>query len=141
MTLKFSTEETVRIMKQVRVTMAVNDGMSVDRAFAIAESVVSREWNPGREPGTYVTDSGEVRPIRAPHRRQPESQTIKRLVPVSIESLDDVEVSEVEVQELLTPTPTPVAGEETPEEVDEETELFENAADIAAGEDTDGDGE
>jgi hypothetical protein len=108
MTLKFNTEETVRIMKHVRVGTTIRDGLTVDRAFEIAQLVVSREWNPGREPGTYVTDSGEVRAIRAPHRRQPESQ---------------------------------VAGEDTPEEIDEETEPFENAADIAAGEVSDGDGE
>ena len=141
MTLKFNTEETVRIMKHVRVGTTIRDGLTVDRAFEIAQLVVSREWNPGREPGTYVTDSGEVRAIRAPHRRQPESQSIKRLVPVSIESLDDVETEASEVEELLPPIPTPVAGEDTPEEIVEETEPFENAADIAAGEVSDGDGE
>jgi hypothetical protein len=145
MTLKFTTEETVRIMKHVRVAATVRDGMTVDRAFELAQLVVSREWNPGREPGTYVTDSGEVRAIRAPRRRQPEPQSIKRLVPVSIESLDDGDV-EAGVEELLPPTPTPVAGEEGPEEIDDETDEetapFENAADAAAEDGgSDGDGE
>ena len=141
MTLKFSTEETVRSMKHVRVLADLRDGLTVDRAFELAQSVVSREWNPGREPGTYVNDLNEVRPIRAPRRGQSESQSIKRLVPVSIESLDDVETEASEVEELLPPIPTPVTGEDTPEEIDEEVEPFENAADIAAGEVSDGDGE
>lgn len=142
--MTFTRAEAVTLMKHVCVTATINDGMSVSKAFAIAEDVVRQQWHPGRPPGTFVNNLGQVCPIVAPHR---ETTPLKRLFPVSIEALveADGDVSEAEagvadeVEELNLMPRVPVAGEDGPEEIDEETALFEDAADAAAQEDSDGD--
>lgn len=107
--------------------------VTVSQAYEIAESIVSREWNPGRPPGTRVNDRNEVVPIRAPRS---ETKPAKRLVPVTIDSLveadgninkteidcDDIDIADADdPRELGQPAPTPVAGEDTPD--DEEADL------------------
>lgn len=83
--------------------------VTVSQAYEIAESIVSREWNPGRPPGTRVNDRNEVVPIRAP---RPETKPTKRIVPLTID-VEEVEAVQ-EVEELNPPPPVPVAGEDDP---------------------------
>jgi hypothetical protein len=83
--------------------------VTVSQAYEIAESIVSREWNPGRPPGTRVNDRNEVVPIRAP---RPETKPTKRIVPLTID-VEQVEAVQ-EVEELNPPPPVPVAGEDDP---------------------------
>jgi hypothetical protein len=77
------------MLKHVRTAMAANDGVSVGLAYSIAESVASRDWNPGRPPGTRVNDRNEVVPIKAPRQ---ETMPTRRLATVEVASaIDDDE--------------------------------------------------
>lgn len=132
MTMRFTTAECVTYQRAVRLAaMREQNGLSVSEAFAIAESVISKSWNPGRPAGTRVNDRNEVVPIRAP---RPETKPTKRLFPVTIDSLveadGDVNEAEIEFTELGQPAPALVAGEDEPED-DGETD-FERAVDAAA---------
>jgi hypothetical protein len=140
MTMKYTIAECVARQRQVREEADGEDAMTLSFAYELARLEVDAELPWGREPGTYVNDWNEVRPIRAPRQ---ETKPKKRLVPISVEALVEVDgdVNEaeateapIEVEELMPPARIPVAGEDTPEETDEETELFENAADLAATE-------
>jgi hypothetical protein len=97
MTMKFRLDECVVYMRAVRLAARrEQNGLSVAEAFDIAESVVRRDWNPGRPSGTFVNDRNEVWPIVAP---RPESKVTRKIHPVSIDSLLAVE-GDVNIAEM-----------------------------------------
>jgi hypothetical protein len=142
MTMKYTIAECVARQRQVREEANDADAMTLTFAYELAKREVDAELPWGREPGTQVNARNEVVPIRAPRK---EKMPTRRIVPISIDALveSDGDVTEaeasLEVEELMQPVPPPVAGadDEADEDVDAETERFENS-DFASAEDDSG---
>lgn len=126
-----------------------------EHILSIAREMVATEGKPrlGHLPGHYVAAYGELKPIPGAISKWVDGVSIvqvplrepapvcRKLKPVSIDALvgvdghvDEAETHEVEELSATKPERIRVAGDETPEDCDEETERFEQVADAAVSE-------
>jgi hypothetical protein len=128
MTMKFTLEDTARVQRHLR-TMMNGDGLTISQSFEIGYEVFAGTSK--RTNGYRVTDAGHLqaipgavtsyengRPVIACPLPEPEPKRRRKLLPVTIDSLcevdGDVDLAETheEVQELLPPAPVRVAGQD-----------------------------